>query len=171
MRQCNTCQHLKRPEIDRRLAAGEPAAQVARDHDLNPSSLHRHRTNCLKLALFQPDQERGGARQCGHRTAAVERELWAAPTLELRARIDQIVEQAQQAGIAQCCDLWTELHSTNAGQSCPTGGAPPTRQYAGECRRTDQRQCWRECKSPNGSFRSSTMNRKSKRRSRKHYWR
>ena len=48
-RNCRTCQHLKRPEIDRRLAAGEPVAQVARDHDLNPSSLHRHRTNCLKL--------------------------------------------------------------------------------------------------------------------------
>jgi hypothetical protein len=29
-RPCSTCQHLKRPEIDRRLAAGEPVAQVAR---------------------------------------------------------------------------------------------------------------------------------------------
>jgi ERF superfamily len=48
-RACRTCQHLKRPEIDRRLAAGEPSAQVARDYDLNASSLHRHRTNCLKL--------------------------------------------------------------------------------------------------------------------------
>ena len=50
MRNCKTCQHLKRPEIDRRLAAGEPVAQVARDYDLNPSSLHRHKSNCLKLA-------------------------------------------------------------------------------------------------------------------------
>ena len=49
MRNCKTCQHLKRPEIDRRLAGGEPVAQVARDYDLNPSSLHRHKTNCLKL--------------------------------------------------------------------------------------------------------------------------
>ena len=40
---------LKRPEIDRRLAAGEPAAQIARDYELNPSSLYRHRVNCLKL--------------------------------------------------------------------------------------------------------------------------
>ena len=47
-RSCSTCQHLKRPEIDRRLAAGEPVAQVARDYDLNLSSLHRHKTNCLK---------------------------------------------------------------------------------------------------------------------------
>ena len=35
-RNCHTCQHLKRPEIDRRLAAGEPVAQVARDYELNP---------------------------------------------------------------------------------------------------------------------------------------
>ena len=48
-RPCSTCQHLKRPEIDRRLAAGEPVAQVARDYDMNLSSLHRHKTNCLKL--------------------------------------------------------------------------------------------------------------------------
>ena len=48
-RSCHTCQHLKRPEIDRRLAAGEPVAQVARDHDTNQSSVHRHQTNCLKL--------------------------------------------------------------------------------------------------------------------------
>lgn len=48
-RKCTTCQHVKRAEIDRRLAAGEPGSQTARDYDLNPSSLHRHRTNCLKL--------------------------------------------------------------------------------------------------------------------------
>ena len=48
-RTCTTCQHLKRPEIDRRLAAGEPAAQLARHYELNPSSLYRHRANCLKL--------------------------------------------------------------------------------------------------------------------------
>jgi hypothetical protein len=50
MRNCKTCQHLKRPEIDRRLAAGEASTAVARDHDLTVSSVHRHRTNCLKLA-------------------------------------------------------------------------------------------------------------------------
>ena len=49
-RKCGTCQHIKRAEIDRRLAAGEPGGQIARDYDLNPSSLHRHRTNCLKLS-------------------------------------------------------------------------------------------------------------------------
>ena len=48
-RKCSTCQHIKREEIDRRLAAGEPGSQIAHDYDLNPSSLHRHRTNCLGL--------------------------------------------------------------------------------------------------------------------------
>jgi hypothetical protein len=46
-RKCSTCQHVKRAEINRRLAAGEPGNQIASDYDLNPSSLHRHRANCL----------------------------------------------------------------------------------------------------------------------------
>jgi transposase-like protein len=94
-RNCQTCQHLKRPEIDRRLAAGEPVAQVARDYDLNPSSLHRHRTNCLKLGTsnqIKTEAARG--------SAAIEllpsKETLSSAYLDLRARIDQVVEQAQQ---------------------------------------------------------------------------
>ena len=49
-RKCSTCQHIKRAEIDRRLAAGEPGNQIAHDYDVNPSSLHRHRANCLDLS-------------------------------------------------------------------------------------------------------------------------
>jgi hypothetical protein len=30
-RKCGTCQHIKRAEIDRRIAAGEPGGQNARD--------------------------------------------------------------------------------------------------------------------------------------------
>jgi hypothetical protein len=56
---------LKRSEIDRRLAAGEPTAQVARDYQLNPSSLHRHRVNCLKLgsanAIKKEERSKSGA--------------------------------------------------------------------------------------------------------------
>src|SRR5262245_6515934 len=48
-RKCGTCQHTKRAEIDRRLAAGEPGTQIARDYHLNASSLQRHRVNCLGL--------------------------------------------------------------------------------------------------------------------------
>ena|SRR5579859_8146513 len=49
-RKCTTCQHVKRAEIDRRLAAGEAGNQLAKDYQIAPSSLHRHRANCLKLA-------------------------------------------------------------------------------------------------------------------------
>src|ERR1700722_12516241 len=97
MRHCRTCQHLKRPEIDRRLAVGEPTAQVARDYELNASSLHRHRTNCLKLGssnALMKDAARG--------TAAVallpSKETLSGAYFALRERIDQIVAQAQAEG-------------------------------------------------------------------------
>ena len=96
-RNCRTCQHLKRPEIDRRLAAGEPAAQIARDYELNPSSLYRHRVNCLKLGssnAIMKETARG--------TAAVallpSKETLSGAYFELRTRIDQIVAQAQAEG-------------------------------------------------------------------------
>ena len=96
-RVCSTCQHLKRPEIDRRLAAGEPTAQVARDYDINPSSLHRHRINCLKLgsaSAIKKEVARG--------TAAVallpDKQTLAVSYRDLCVRIDQIVAQAQAEG-------------------------------------------------------------------------
>jgi hypothetical protein len=97
MRNCRTCQHLKRPDIGRRLAAGEPAAQVARSYELNPSSLYRHRVNCLKLGpsnAIMKETARG--------TAAVallpSKETLSGAYFELRGRIDQIVAQAQAEG-------------------------------------------------------------------------
>ena len=96
-RNCCTCQHLKRPEIDRRLAAGEPVTQVARDYDLNRVEPASTSDELSQTWVFQPDQERGCARQCGRRTVAIEREP-ERRLFELRARIDQIVEQAQQQG-------------------------------------------------------------------------
>ena len=96
-RPCSTCQHLKRPEIDRRLAAGEPSAHVARDYELNASSLHRHRTNCLKLAssnAIKKDAARGSAAVA----LLPSKETLSAAYLELGARIDQIVAQAEQQG-------------------------------------------------------------------------
>jgi hypothetical protein len=96
-RSCRTCQHLKRPEIDRRLAAGEPSAQVARDHDLNLSSLHRHRINCLKLAssnAIKKDAARGSAAVA----LLPSKETLSDAYFELRTQIDQIVAQAQQQG-------------------------------------------------------------------------
>jgi hypothetical protein len=97
MRNCKTCQHLKRPEIDRRLAAGEPVAQVARDHDLNVSSLHRHKTNCLKLASsnqIMKDAARGSAAIA----LLPSKETLSDAYSDLCSRIDEIVAQAQQQG-------------------------------------------------------------------------
>src|SRR5256885_12007012 len=96
-RKCSTCQHVKRAEIDRRLAAGEPGNQIAHDYDLSPSSLHRHRANCLRLSspnTIMKERARG--------TVA----LACLPSkddlnnayCDLRGRIDQIVVQAQQQG-------------------------------------------------------------------------
>ena len=99
-RKCSTCQHVKRAEIDRRLAAGEPGNQIAADYDLNPSSLHRHRTNCLNLSssnAIMKEVSRG--------TAAVaclpSKDDLGAAYFDLRGRIDQIVDQAQAQGSLQ----------------------------------------------------------------------
>jgi hypothetical protein len=96
-RACGTCQHVKRAEIDRRLAAGEPSAQVARDYELNASSLHRHRTNCLKLGssnAIMKETARGSAAVA----LLPSKENLSGAYFELRSRIDQIVAQATQEG-------------------------------------------------------------------------
>jgi hypothetical protein len=96
-RKCSTCQHVKRAEIDRRLAAGEPGNQIARDHDLNPSSLHRHRVNCLGLSSSNAIMK-----EVARGTAAIaclpSKDELNNSYQELRARIDQIVNQAEQQG-------------------------------------------------------------------------
>jgi hypothetical protein len=96
-RACTTCQHLKRREIDRRLAGGEPSAQVARDYELSSSSLHRHRMNCLKLGssnAIMKDAARGSAAVA----LLPSKETLSGAYFELRTRIDQIVAQAEQQG-------------------------------------------------------------------------
>ena len=96
-RPCSTCQHLKRPEIDRRLAVGEPVAQVARDYDLNVSSLHRHKTNCLKLGSsnkIKKDAARGSAALA----LLPSKENISNAYGDLCVRIDEIVKQAQEQG-------------------------------------------------------------------------
>ena len=73
------------------------SAQVARDYDLNPSSLHRHKTNCLKLASsnqIMKDAARGSAAVA----LLPSKETLSSAYSDLRTRIDQIVEQAQQQG-------------------------------------------------------------------------
>jgi hypothetical protein len=97
MRQCNTCQHLKRPEIDRRLAAGEPAAQVARDYGLSVSSVHRHRANCLNLAAAN-EIKKEAARGSAAVALLPSKETIGAAYIDLTARIDAIVAQAEREG-------------------------------------------------------------------------
>jgi len=97
MRHCLTCQHIKRSEIDRRLAAGEPSAHVARDHDLNLTSLYRHRKNCLKLPSSNAIMK-----EAARGTAAVallpSKESLGGAYTDLRVRIDEIVAEARQHG-------------------------------------------------------------------------
>ena len=96
-RSCTTCNHLKPPEIDRRLAAGEASAQVARDYELSPSSLHRHRVNCLKLASSNAIKKEAARGSAAVALLPAKDDLSRAYS-ELCSRIDEIVEQAQQQG-------------------------------------------------------------------------
>ena len=96
-RSCRTCQHLKRSEIDRRLAAGEPMAELARAYDLALSSLNRHRQNCLGLAssnAIKKEAARGSAAVA----LLPSKETLSGAYFELRARIDDIVAQAEAKG-------------------------------------------------------------------------
>jgi hypothetical protein len=99
-RKCTTCQHIKRAEIDRRLAAGEPGNQIAQDYGLNPSSLHRHRSNCLKLSSSNSIMK-----EVSRGTAAVaclpSKDDLNTAYFELRAQIDQIVSHARAEGSLQ----------------------------------------------------------------------
>jgi hypothetical protein len=96
-RQCTSCQHLKRPEIDRRLATGEPVAQVARDYDLNVSSLHRHKANCLKLGSSN-EIKKDAARGSAALALLPSKENIGNAYGDLCGRIDEIVKQAQEQG-------------------------------------------------------------------------
>jgi hypothetical protein len=96
-RKCSSCQHIKRAEIDRRLAAGEPGNQIARDYELNPSSLHRHRVNCLGLSSSNAIMKEV-ARGTAAITCLPSKDYLNNAYFELRAQIDQIVRQAVEQG-------------------------------------------------------------------------
>jgi hypothetical protein len=96
-RKCHTCQHVRRAEIDRRLAGGEPANQIARDYELNASSLHRHRVNCLGLSSSNKIMKEV-ARGTAAVTCLPSKDDLNGAYCALQARIDEIVTQAQQQG-------------------------------------------------------------------------
>jgi hypothetical protein len=107
-RKCSTCQHVKRAEIDRRLAAGEPGNQIAVDYGLNPSSLHRHRSNCLGLSssnVIMKEVSRGSAAVA----CLPSKEDLNSAYFDLRAQIDDVVAQAKAEG-----SLQTALNGLNA---------------------------------------------------------
>ena len=99
-RKCSTCQHVKRAEIDRRLAAGEPNNQIAQDYGISPSSLHRHRSNCLGLAssnAIMKETARGTAAvACLPSKDDLNRSYFG-----LLDQIDEIVAQAKAKGSLQ----------------------------------------------------------------------
>jgi hypothetical protein len=97
MRPCNTCQHLKRPEIDRRLAGGEPLTHIADDYGLSQSSLYRHRANCLGLGSAN-EIKKEAARGSAAVALLPSKETLAGAYLDLRGRIDRIVAQAEKEG-------------------------------------------------------------------------
>jgi hypothetical protein len=97
MRSCKTCQHLKRPEIDRLLAGGEPLTHLAHDYGLSQSSLYRHRTNCLGLGSAN-EIKKEAARGSAAVALLPSNETLSGAYAELRNRIDQIAAQAQQEG-------------------------------------------------------------------------
>ncbi len=96
-RSCTICQHVKRAEIDRRLASGEPAAQVARAYELGELSVYRHRTNCANLAasnVIKKEAAQGSAAKA----LLPSREKLSDGYSGLIERIDTIVAQAQAEG-------------------------------------------------------------------------
>jgi hypothetical protein len=99
-RKCSTCQHIKRVEIDRRLASGEPGKQVAHDYELNPSSVHRHRVNCLQLASSNAIMKAAARGTAAVACLPTKEELNDA-YFDLRSRIDEIVTEARNAGSLQ----------------------------------------------------------------------
>ena len=96
-RKCSTCQHVKRAEIDRRLAAGEPNNQIAKDYGINPSSLHRHRANCLKLASSSAVMKET-ARGTAALACLPSKDELGNSYVNLLAQIDDIVAQAKAEG-------------------------------------------------------------------------
>ena len=160
-RSCTACQSIKRPEIDRRLAAGEPVAHIARDYGLSLSSLHRHKTNCLKLASsnqIKKDVARGSAALA----LLPSKETLSGAYFELQHRIDQIVAQAQQQGslkvaisglnsVRQTLDSLARLAGHLQPASTQVNVAVQNNVNVG-----------RGSRSRNGSFKNLTTNRKLK---------
>jgi len=82
------------------LAAGEPNNQIAQDYGISPSSLYRHRSNCVGLASSNAIMK-----EAARGTAAVaclpSKEELNSAYFDLRRQIDEIVAQAKAEGSLQ----------------------------------------------------------------------
>ena len=107
-RKCSTCQHIKRAEINRRLAAGEPASQIAQDYGITPSSLHRHRSNCVRLASSSAIMKEAARGSVAVACLPSKEDLNSA-YFDLRSQIDEIVAHAKAEG-----SLQTALNGLNS---------------------------------------------------------
>ena len=96
-RPCATCQHIKRPEIDRRLAGGEPAKKLAREYGINPSSLQRHRVNCAGLPPADAVLKEAVRGSVALATMPTKEEFGGAYAA-LRSRLEAIADQAESSG-------------------------------------------------------------------------
>jgi hypothetical protein len=137
-RVCGTCQHLKRPEIDRCLAAGEPTAQVARDYQINPSSLHRHRTNCLNLGsanVIKKEVARGSAAVA----LLPSKETLSRAFTDLASQIDGIIGAGQSGWLIQACVVRIKFAAADTRIACPARRAHRRRYRASQCRDPKQR--------------------------------
>src|SRR3984893_2096952 len=50
---CTICQNPDRPAIDAALTSGQPITQIAAQHHISRTALHRHYTNHLKASIAQ----------------------------------------------------------------------------------------------------------------------
>jgi hypothetical protein len=120
------------------LAAGEPGNQVARDYDLNPSSLHRHRVNCLGLSSSNAIMKEA-ARGTAAIACLTSKDDLNNAYFELRARIDRIVSQAEEQGsLAVAISGLNSIRHT-LDSLIAACGIRPTARVASQCRRANER--------------------------------
>ena len=100
-RKCSTCQHIKRAEIDRRLAAGEPGNQIAARLSGKPVKPAPASGQLPWPGVLQRHHEGGRAGQCGARLSADRKIELGGAYVDLRDRIDQIVRPGRTARLAQ----------------------------------------------------------------------
>jgi hypothetical protein len=96
-RPCLTCQHLHRAAIDRRLASGEPLKRLAAEYGLSHTNLRRHRNNCIGIAAAPIIMKQAAKASAALAILPTRDELGQA-YVDLRTRIDDIVQEARGAG-------------------------------------------------------------------------